>query len=115
MKDLLLTFLAAGTALAGIEGCAQIKKPAAQVRAVPAGVRFDQVGQVSLYAGEPCTPQIMFDFHATRFNGFSRGTDARNENPHRRGKQKPARSRFGKMATRRRIERAATFKSRARS
>ena len=43
---------------------AQIKKPATQVRAVPAGVRFDQVGSVSLYAGEPCTPQIMFNFRS---------------------------------------------------
>jgi hypothetical protein len=33
------------------------------VRAVPAGVRFDQVGSVRLFPGEPCTPQIMFDFH----------------------------------------------------
>lgn len=64
MKDLLLTFLAAGTALAGMQGCAQIKKPAAQVKAAAVGARFDQVGHVSLYAGEPCAPQIMFDFHA---------------------------------------------------
>jgi hypothetical protein len=41
-----------------------MKKPAAQVRAVPAGVRFDQVGSVSLYTGEPCTPQIMFNFRS---------------------------------------------------
>ena len=66
MKDLLLTFLAVGTALAGMQGCAQIKKPAAQVKATAFGLRFDQVGRVSLYAGEPCTPQIMFDFHATQ-------------------------------------------------
>ena len=65
MKDLLLTFLAAGTALAGMQGCAQIKKPATQVKATVFGSRFDQVGRVSLYVGEPCTPQIMFDFHAT--------------------------------------------------
>jgi len=63
MKKLLLIWLIAGAALAGMAGCAQIKKPAAQVRAVPAGVRFDQVGSVTLYPGEPCTPQIMFDFH----------------------------------------------------
>ena len=63
MKKLLLGWVIAGAALAGMAGCAQIKKPAAQVRAVPAGVRFDQVGSVSLYPGEPCTPQIMFDFH----------------------------------------------------
>jgi hypothetical protein len=46
-------------------GCAQTKKPTAQGRAVPAGVRFDKVGSVTLYPGEPCTPQIMFDFHGS--------------------------------------------------
>ena len=30
---------------------------------MPTGLHFDQVGRVTLYAGEPCTPQIMFDFH----------------------------------------------------
>jgi hypothetical protein len=63
MKRLLVSWVIAGAALAGMAGCAQIKKPAAQARAVPAGVRFDQVGSVTLYPGEPCTPQIMFDFH----------------------------------------------------
>ena len=46
MKKVLLSWVIAGAALAGMAGCAQIKKPAAQVRAVPAGVRFDQVGSV---------------------------------------------------------------------
>ena len=64
MKKVLLSWVIAGAALAGMAGCAQIKKPAAQVRAVPAGVRFDQVGSVSLFAGEPCTPQIMFSFRS---------------------------------------------------
>ena len=49
--------------MAGMAGCAQIKKPTPQARAVPAGLRFDQVGRVTLFAGEPCTPQIMFNFH----------------------------------------------------
>ena len=65
MKKLLLIWFIAGAALAGMVGCAQIKKPAAQARAVPTGVRFDQVGSVTLYPGEPCTPQIMFDFHGS--------------------------------------------------
>jgi hypothetical protein len=64
MKKLLLIWVIAGAALAGMAGCAQIKKPAAQARAVPAGVRFDQVGSVTLYPGEPCTPQIMFNFRS---------------------------------------------------
>jgi len=63
MKKVLMISFIVGAALAGIPGCAQIKNPAAQVRAMPAGFRFDKVGSVTLYAGEPCTPQIMFDFH----------------------------------------------------
>ena len=66
MKDLLLTFLVAGTALAGMQGCAQIKRPAVQVKAAAVGSPFNQSGWVSLYAGQPCAPQIMFDFHGTR-------------------------------------------------
>jgi hypothetical protein len=58
--------LGAAAVLTGMAGCAQIKKPAAQVRAAAVGSRFDQVGRVSLYAGEPCTPQIMFDFQGIR-------------------------------------------------
>ena len=64
MKKLLLIWVIAGAALAGMAGCAQIKKPAAQARAVPVGVRFDQVGLVTLYPGEPCAPQIMFNFRS---------------------------------------------------
>jgi hypothetical protein len=64
MRKSLLTSFITGAALAGMAGCAQVKRPAAQVRAVPAGVRFDQVGSVTLYPGEPCTPQIMFNFRS---------------------------------------------------
>jgi hypothetical protein len=65
MKRFLLTRSIAIATLVGIAGCAQIKKPAAQARAVPAGVRFDQVGSVTMFPGEPCTPQIMFNFRST--------------------------------------------------
>ena len=58
--------LVAAGFLAGIAGCAQIKKPAVQAKAAAMGARFDQVGSVSLYAGEPCTPQIMFNFRGSR-------------------------------------------------
>ena len=63
MKKSLLRSLIAGVVLAGMAGCAQVKKPAAQVKAAAVGSRFDRVGWVTLYAGEPCTSQIMFDFH----------------------------------------------------
>ena len=63
MTKLLLNSFVAGAALAGMAGCAQVKKPAAQVKAAAVGSRFDQVGRVTLYTGEPCTSQIMFDFH----------------------------------------------------
>ena len=65
MNKLLLSWVIAAVALTGMAGCAQIKKPAAQVRAVPSGLRFDQVGSVTLFPGEPCTPQIMFNFRST--------------------------------------------------
>jgi hypothetical protein len=65
MKKFLLHSFIAGAALAGMASCAQIKKPAAQMRAAPTGLRFDQVGSITLYPGEPCTPQIMFDFHGS--------------------------------------------------
>src|SRR5437764_5402221 len=29
----------------------------------PGGMRFDEKGKVTLHRGEPCTSQIMFDFH----------------------------------------------------
>jgi len=63
MKNVLVRSFIAGDAIAAMAGCAQVKKPAAQVKAAAVGSRFDQVGRVTLYAGEPCTPQIMFDFH----------------------------------------------------
>jgi hypothetical protein len=66
MKRFLLDVLVAAVVLSGMAGCAQIKKPAPQVKAAAVGLHFDQVGRVSLYAGEPCTPQIMFNFHGTR-------------------------------------------------
>ena len=64
MRNFLLSLFIAGAVLVGMAGCAQVKKPPAQVRAAAVGSRFDQVGRVTLYAGEPCTPQIMFDFRA---------------------------------------------------
>jgi len=63
MKNLLFNSFVAGAALAGVAGCAQMKKPAPQAKAMPTGLRFDQVGSVTLFVGEPCAPQIMFDFH----------------------------------------------------
>jgi hypothetical protein len=63
MKNVLACSFIAVAAVAGIAGCAQVKKPAAQVKSAAVGSRFDQVGRVSLYAGEPCAPQIMFDFY----------------------------------------------------
>ena len=64
MRKFLLTPLIAGAVLTGMAGCAQIKKPPAQARAVPTGLRFDQIGSVTMFPGEPCTPQIMFNFRS---------------------------------------------------
>src|ERR1700751_940377 len=64
MKKFLLTRFISMAALVGMAGCAQIKKPATQARAMPVGGQFNQVGLVTLYPGEPCTPQIMFNFRS---------------------------------------------------
>jgi len=64
VRKLSLAWLIAAAALAGLAGCAQIKKPPAQARAVPTGLRFDQIGSVTMFPGEPCTPQIMFNFRS---------------------------------------------------
>ena len=66
MRRFLSSVLLAACFLAGMAGCAQIRKPVAQVKAAAVGSRFDHVGWVSLYAGEPCAPQVMFDFHGIR-------------------------------------------------
>jgi hypothetical protein len=89
MKKFVLNLFVAAAALAGMIGCAQIKKPAAQARAMPTGLHFDQVGRVTLYAGEPCAPQIMFDFHGAGSTVWLAApmwetkilTDAANKNP----------------------------------
>lgn len=65
MRHFLLNLLMAGVAVAGMAGCAQVKKPPAQAKAMPTGLHFDQVGRVALYAGEPCASQIMFEFHGS--------------------------------------------------
>jgi len=66
MKKLLSDVFVVASVLIGMAGCAQIKKPAPQLKAAAVGSRFDQIGWVSLYAGEPCAPQIMFDFRGPR-------------------------------------------------
>src|SRR5919198_5704555 len=63
MRKFLPRLLIAAAILVGMAGCAQVKKPLAQMRPAAVGSRFNQIGRVTLYAGEPCTSQIMFDFH----------------------------------------------------
>jgi hypothetical protein len=62
MKYFVMSWCIAAAALTA--GCAQVKKPPAQAIAMPTGLRFDRVGHVSLFPGEPCTPQIMFNFQS---------------------------------------------------
>ena len=66
MKKLLLNWLVTPVALVGMAACAQTKKPPPQAGIMPSGVHFDELGRVTMYVGEPCTPQIMFDFHGAR-------------------------------------------------
>src|ERR1044072_3245549 len=66
MKKFLSNVLVLGIVLAGVAGCAQIKKPMPPFKAAAVGLRVDQVGRVSLDAGAPGGPPIMFDFHGSR-------------------------------------------------
>jgi len=49
-----------------LASCAEPLKPPPLVAAAAAGTRFNQVGKVTFYEGEPCTSQIMFVFHSGR-------------------------------------------------
>jgi hypothetical protein len=49
-----------------LASCAQPEKLVAPSSAAAAGSAFDQVGKVTLYAGEPCASPIMFLFRADR-------------------------------------------------
>src|ERR1044071_1631390 len=64
MRNSFLNCIIAGAALAGMAGGAEVKQPAAPADAMPPGLRFDQVGSVAMFPGEPCTPQIMFNFRS---------------------------------------------------
>jgi hypothetical protein len=52
-------FLAAAC---GLAACAPTHELLAKTR--PAGTRFDDMGNVTLHRGQPCTSQIVFDFHS---------------------------------------------------
>jgi hypothetical protein len=58
---LLLPFLAASAS------CAQPNKSTTPAKTGAAGSVFDGVGKVTLHPGQPCTSQIMFDFHRAGF------------------------------------------------
>jgi hypothetical protein len=65
MNSLLRSFSILAIAIL-FASCAEPARRAGPVKAVPAGSPFDQVGKVTLYAGQPCTSQIMFVFRAGR-------------------------------------------------
>jgi hypothetical protein len=53
--------LALGTLLNAVASCAEPKARLKQA-AVSTGSHFDAVGRVAFHQGQPCAPQIMFDF-----------------------------------------------------
>jgi hypothetical protein len=65
MKPALLSLAIALMTVAGAS-CAQPQKPVAATKASAVGARFDEIGKVTMHAGQPCTSQIMFDFQTTR-------------------------------------------------
>ena len=56
LKSLMFAFVAVSFASCAEAGRGTTAKPAAH------GSRFEGTGKVSLHPGQPCTPQIMFDF-----------------------------------------------------
>ena len=60
----ILNVLAIGLVALGFASCAQPEQHALTAKAAPAGSRFDGIGSVALYAGQPCTSQIMFELNA---------------------------------------------------
>jgi hypothetical protein len=53
-----------------LASCAEPLKPPPATSAAAAGTRFNQVGKVAFYEGEPCTSQVMFVFRAGRSNSI---------------------------------------------
>jgi hypothetical protein len=53
-------------AVAAFASCAEPSKTAAVEKPAATGSRFDAIGRVTLHVGQPCTPQIMFDFRRPR-------------------------------------------------
>jgi hypothetical protein len=61
MKSVMPKFLILTVAYA-LAACAPTHELMAKTR--PAGTRFDDMGTVALHRGQPCTSQIVFDFHS---------------------------------------------------
>src|SRR5437870_9907605 len=65
LSSLVIVAIAAGfTSCAEIERMEKVEKTVA--KAPRPGSRFDGVGTIGMYAGQPCTSQIMFDFQTVR-------------------------------------------------
>jgi hypothetical protein len=60
MKVILKTIIVSALAFA-FASCAQTEART-PLRASPAGTRFDESGRVTLHRGQPCSPQVMFNF-----------------------------------------------------
>ncbi len=63
----ILNWLAIAIMAVGFAGCAQSENkpaPATATKTMLASSGFDEIGIVSMHAGQPCTPQIMFDFRS---------------------------------------------------
>ena len=87
MKKFLLHSFIAGAALVAMAGCAQIKKPPAQAKAAPVGVRFDQsrLGQAVSWRTVHAADHVRFS--RLGLDGLARCVEIRNENTHRGGKE----------------------------
>ena len=84
MKPIFKSMLGAAVSIV-LASCAQTEART-PVKAAPVGGKFDGVGRVTMHQGQPCAPQVMFNFQprnsrspvrlAARFNESRLLTDA---------------------------------------
>ena len=65
MKTAFLCF-AFAIFIAAFADCAQPERTASTPRVFAVGSRFEGTGKAVLHRGQPCTSQIMFDFHPAK-------------------------------------------------
>ena len=65
-----ISLMAMVTVAIGLASCAQPERVVTPAKPPRTGSRFSGEGKVSLYEGQPCASQIMFDFQTANARGI---------------------------------------------